>query len=46
MVCAAVDHGGKEQNKIVWIMKGRGSKRKEKTGNEQDEQQIQKGWRK
>jgi hypothetical protein len=23
MVCAAVDHGGKEQSKIVGIMKGR-----------------------
>jgi hypothetical protein len=22
-VCAAVDHGGKEQNKIVWIMEGK-----------------------
>jgi hypothetical protein len=27
MVCAAVDHGGKEQNKIVWIMEGKEDKK-------------------
>jgi hypothetical protein len=46
MVCVAVDHGGKEQNKIVWIMKGKRIIRRERTGNEQGKQEIQNGWRK
>jgi hypothetical protein len=28
MVCTAIDHGGKEQNKIVGIMEGRQGKRR------------------
>jgi hypothetical protein len=46
MVCAAVDHGGKEQNKIVGSWRDKRIKRRKKTGNEQEEQEIQKGWRK
>jgi hypothetical protein len=41
-----VNHGDEDQDKIVWIMEVREDQRREKTGSEQEEQEIQKGWRK
>jgi hypothetical protein len=40
MVCTAVDHGGKKQNKIVWIIEGKEEQKEGGTGNEQEEQEI------
>jgi hypothetical protein len=40
MVCAVVDHGDKEQSKIVGIMKGREVRARAKTVSEQGEQEI------
>jgi hypothetical protein len=46
MVCAAVNHGDEDQDKIVWIMKVREDQKEGETGSKQEEQEIQKGWRK
>jgi hypothetical protein len=46
MVCAAVNHGGEDQDKIVWIMEAREDQKKGETHSEQEEQEIQNGWRK
>jgi hypothetical protein len=40
MVCAVVDHGDKEQGKIVGIMKGREGESKSETVSEQGEQET------
>jgi hypothetical protein len=40
MVCAAVNHGGEDQDKIVWIMEGREGQRRVEIGIEQGEQEF------
>jgi hypothetical protein len=40
MVCAVVDHGDKEQRKIVGIMKRREGESKSETVSEQAEQEL------
>jgi hypothetical protein len=44
MVCAAVDHGGNRQDKIVGRRQWQQEESSNEKGSEQGKEEVQKGW--